>query len=180
MHTIDTDNDLLLAYRSSGGAQWVSQLYKRYASLVYGLCLKYLKDRALAQDAVMDIFEKLIVKLKTEEVDHFKSWLYMVAKNHCLMQLRKVNKEINTPVMEMPVAVHHNDDSAEENLQQLEDCIEALKEDQRECVSLFYLQRMSYQQVSESVGMDLKAVKSYIQNGKRNLKICMERKNAEA
>lgn len=175
-----TDSDLLRAYRSSEDPKYIGLLYSRYSDLVYGLCLKYLRKREVAQDAVMDIFEKLVTKLKTEEVEFFKSWLYMVSKNHCLMQLRKINPESKADFMEFNLAVHPNEDKMEmdEHLDALEDCLQTLKDEQRACVELFFLQKMSYQQVNEQTNFDLKAVKSYIQNGKRNLKICLEGKHA--
>lgn len=148
--------------------------------LVYGLCLKYLKNRDDAQDAVMSIYEQLSQKLLTSEVQHFKSWLYMVSKNHCLMQLRKKNPEIHTEVfMESGEDMHLNNEKVEleKDLTALEACMEELKEEQRHCVKLFFLDKKSYQQVNDETGLDLKKVKSHIQNGKRNLKMCLESKN---
>ncbi len=148
--------------------------------LVYGLCLKYFKNRDDSQDATMAIYEDISIKLLTTEVQHFKSWLYMVAKNHCLMELRKKNPEIHNDIfMESTEAVHLNDDKIEleRDLEALEDCIEQLKLDQKDCVKRFFLEKKSYQQVNEETGIDLKKVKSHIQNGKRNLKMCLESKN---
>jgi RNA polymerase sigma factor (sigma-70 family) len=178
-HSNHSDQDLLTAYQKSGQSSAFTELFSRYQSLVLGTCIKYLKDRDEAQDATMSIFEKLIEKLKTEEVQHFKSWLYMVTKNHCLMELRKKGKEIPSDLMEIPLPVHHTDDKEEleNDLNALEECIETLKVDQQTCVRLFYLKQNSYQQVSEQTSFDLKAVKSFIQNGKRNLKQCLESKN---
>ena len=148
--------------------------------LVYGLCLKYLKNRELAQDAVMAIYENISEKLMTSEVEHFKSWLYMVCKNHCLMQLRKKNPEVNSEVfMESAIDIHLNDEKEdlENDLIALEACIEELKAEQQRCVKLFFLEKNSYQQVNEKTGLEMKKVKSHIQNGKRNLKMCLEKKN---
>ena len=133
----------------------------------------------MAQDATMTLFEKLIEKLKTDEVEYFKSWLYMVTKNHCLMALRKKNPEMKSDFMEMTLAVHLNEEKIEleNDLNALEECIGTLKKEQEQCVKLFFLERKSYHQVSEQTDHDLKAVKSLIQNGKRNLKICLEGKN---
>jgi RNA polymerase sigma-70 factor, ECF subfamily len=169
------------AYRQSGDMRLVAELYGRYTSLVYGVCLKYFKDRDASQDAVMDLFERLAEKLKTEEVVFFKSWLYMVAKNHCLMALRKKHPEQATDFMEFTVGEHPTEDpfDPEENFIALEDCLAELKMEQEKCVRLFYLDRLSYQQVSEAAGYELKAVKSFIQNGKRNLKQCLERKDVK-
>ena len=129
-------------------------LYDRYLHLVYGLCLKYLKSRDAAQDAVMDIYETLSKKLPTQEVTYFKSWLYMVSKNHCLMLLRKQQKEqlLDEQIMESAFVLHpyEEEDSMENDLAALSDCIEHLVDDQRECVNAFYLERESYQQIAEA------------------------------
>ncbi|MEQ8906655.1 sigma-70 family RNA polymerase sigma factor [Ekhidna sp.] len=158
----------------------IGELFNKYMHLVYGLCLKYLKNRDDAQDAVMSIYEQLSEKLLSTKVQHFKSWLYMVSKNHCLMELRKKNPEVHTEIfMESAEPVHLNDEKIEleKDLNALEACIEELKAEQKECVKLFFLDRKSYQEVNEQTGLEIKKVKSYIQNGKRNLKMCLESKN---
>ena len=130
----------------------------------------------------MSIYEQLSEKLLTTEVQHFKSWLYMVSKNHCLMQLRKKNPEIHTEVfMESNESMHLNDEKVEleKDLSALEACIEELKDEQQRCIKLFFLEKKSYQQVNEETGLNIKKVKSHIQNGKRNLKMCLESKNVK-
>ncbi|WP_462254387.1 RNA polymerase sigma factor [Ekhidna sp.] len=171
---------MLSKYRETGDQELFGNLFNTYMHLVYGLCLKYFKNRDDSQDATMAIYEDISIKLLTTEVQHFKSWLYMVAKNHCLMELRKKNPEIHNDIfMESTEAVHLNDDKIEleRDLEALEDCIEQLKLDQKDCVKRFFLEKKSYQQVNEETGIDLKKVKSHIQNGKRNLKMCLESKN---
>ncbi|WP_424963049.1 RNA polymerase sigma factor [Ekhidna sp.] len=177
-----TDELQLRFYRNTGNQEVIGKLYNKYMHLIYGLCLKYLKNRDDAQDAVMSIYEQLSEKLLTTEVQHFKSWLYMVSKNHCLMELRKKNPEIHSEVfMESGEDMHLNNEKVklEEDLVALEACIEELKREQRNCVKLFFLEKKSYQQVNEETGLDLKKVKSHIQNGKRNLKMCLESKNVK-
>lgn len=177
-----TDELQLQFYRDTGNQEVLGELYNKYIHLIYGLCLKYLKNRDDAQDAVMSIYEQISEKLLTTEVQHFKSWLYIVSKNHCLMQLRKKNPEIHTEVfMESDEAMHLNDEKVEleKDLTALEDCIEELKEEQQRCVKLFFLEKKSYQQVNDETGLNMKKVKSHIQNGKRNLKMCLESKNVK-
>lgn len=175
-----TDAELILAYKDSQQKELVGELYKRYTGLTYGVCLKYLKEKELAKDAVMQLFEKLLTTLLMHEVSQFKSWLHVSARNHCLMYLRsmkgKMPVEIPPSLMENQGEEHLNDGAElESNLSKLEKCIETLNTEQKKCVQLFFLQERCYQEVSELTGYDLLKVKSYIQNGKRNLKICMER-----
>lgn len=174
-----TDAELLGLYQSTQNMEWLSTLYMRYTSMVYGVCLKYLKDRDESRDAVMALHEKLIESLLRHKVDNFKSWLYVNAKNHCLMVLRsrkgKVSEEISTFVMETAPSEHPEEENDKEiNISRLEKCIEKLLDAQKLCVQLFYLQEKCYKAIAEQTGFDLNQVKSYIQNGKRNLKICME------
>jgi RNA polymerase sigma factor (sigma-70 family) len=175
-----TDEELLALYKKSDDLQIVGVLYDRYTALTFGVCLKYLKDREESRDAVMQIFEKLIVSLKMHEIKLFKGWLYATARNHCLMQLRARkgrNFEELSPLLVETGGNGHQDHGAEleRDLGKLEKCMQSLAREQQQCVRLFYLQQKCYKEITESTGYDLNKVKSYIQNGKRNLKICMER-----
>ncbi|MCA4893823.1 MAG: sigma-70 family RNA polymerase sigma factor [Cytophagales bacterium] len=179
--------ELLRLYKESGELEYWGELYARYTSLVYGVCLKYLKDRDEAKDAMMQLFEKLVATLLTHDVENFKSWLYITARNHCLMQLR-AQKAKPSPIsfpegkqgfspelVENQFLLHLDEEpEMEQNLSKLEKCIDQLVNDQRQCVRLFYLQEKCYKEITGLTGFDLNKVKSYIQNGKRNLKICME------
>ncbi len=175
-----TDEELILLYKKSENLEIVGVLYERYTALTFGVCLKYLKDREESRDAMMQIFEKLIDNLKHHEINVFKSWLYVTARNHCLMQLRakkgKFFEELSPVNVETSLNGHPDEDKeTEQDLTRLENCINSLAHEQQQCVRLFYLQQKCYKEITESTGYDLKKVKSYIQNGKRNLKICMER-----
>jgi RNA polymerase sigma factor (sigma-70 family) len=175
-----TDLELLAQYKENGELPLLGELYTRYQSLVYGVCLKYLKDRDDAKDAVMQLFEKLIPTLLTHEVENFKSWLYVTARNHCLMQIRarksKFTQEFSPDFMENQLLLHPEEEpDLEGNLTKLEDCIETLINEQKQCIQLFFLKERCYKDIATATGFDLNQVKSFIQNGKRNLKICMER-----
>jgi RNA polymerase sigma-70 factor (ECF subfamily) len=175
-----TDEELVALYKKSDDLEIVGVLYDRYTALTFGVCLKYLKDREESRDAVMQIFEKLIITLKAHEITMFKGWLYVTARNHCLMQLRarkgKNFEELSPFLVETGGNGHHDQGAEIElNLSRLEKCMESLANEQQQCVRMFYLQQKCYKEITESTGYDLNKVKSYIQNGKRNLKICMER-----
>lgn len=153
--------------------------------MVYGICLKYMKDQETARDCVMELFEQLIPKLKKHEVDNFKSWLYQVAKNHCLMQLRTPKNlktaELTDTVVQTDDTMHLNGVLEKEaELNQLEHCISLLPEEQEKMIRLFYLQKKCYNEIAELTGSSWNQVRSSIQNGRRNLKACMERKTQES
>ena len=174
-----TDEELISLYKKSDDLEIVGILYDRYMALTFGVFLKYLKDREESRDAVMHIFEKLIITLKSHEINVFKGWLYVTARNHCLMQIRarkgKNFQELSPILMETGSNGHHDGEEIEGNLTRLEKCMELLAVEQRQCVRMFYLQHKCYREITESTGYELNKVKSFIQNGKRNLKICMER-----
>lgn len=177
--TEQSDDELIQRFKA-GEQSALGTLFTRYTSLVLGTCLKYLKDRDEAKDAVMQVFEKLNQTLHQHEVSNFKSWLYVSTRNHCLMQIRarkgKETKEITPNLMESGYVLHlENEPELEENLSKLEKCIAELVMEQQRCVRLFYLQEKCYKEVVDETGFEMNQVKSYIQNGKRNLKLCMER-----
>lgn len=178
------DLALIADYKNSGNLEVLGTLYNRYMHLVFGVCLNYLKDEEQSKDAVMQIFEELVVKLRIHEVQNFKSWLHVLTRNHCLMALRKASKNntvsIDDTFVENTEFVHLDvDDTKEQKLTVMEKCMETLPEEQRKSVDLFYLQEKCYKEVADITGYDMLKVKSYIQNGKRNLKICIEKNSGE-
>ena len=185
---IRSEKDVIDSYQESGDIELIGTLYDKYIHLVYGVCLNYLKNREDSKDTVMQIFEKILEDLKTTKVENFQSWLYVVSKNYCLMQLRKKKVQVDIDsveensgeiFMENPESVHlNNEDIIEKNAKNLRKCIDQLSEQQKSCVELFYLEEKCYKEISEITTYDLKKVKSFIQNGKRNLKNCLENKNA--
>ena len=192
------DHILLEEYRGSGELEILGALYARYMSLVYGVCLKYLQSREDAGDAVMQIFEKLITEVDRHEIQNFRSWLYVLSKNYCLMQLRsdrsrerKMNLWANeqkeeareekekAESVEFNPELHPIDAEGVDEHSALAECIEKLKEEQKDCIRLFYYQDWSYRQIAEILHIEEKKVKSHLQNAKRNLKICLEGRNVK-
>lgn len=176
------DSYLLQEYLESGDLEILGALFNRYIHLVYGVCLKYIKDREESKDAVNQIFEKLIIEIPKFEIQNFRSWLYVVTKNHCLMEIRKYQSEKKQFekfsadfYMESTDVSHPIDEERDSKLEtRLQECIEKLKKEQQKCVQLFYYGQKCYREIANHMGIDEKKVKSYIQNGKRNLKICIE------
>jgi RNA polymerase sigma factor (sigma-70 family) len=178
-----TDAELVLAYQKSLNTEYVGHLFNRYGHLVYGVGLKYLQNQEESKDLVLRIFEKILEDLKRMRVTHFKSWLYQVAKNQCLMDLRK--KARSGAIVELEKLEHQLAVEEENHFQlkeikfgQLEHAVDQLNEQQRLAIQLFYSQDMSYQKISNQTGWTLNEVKSFIQNGKRNLRLLLE-KNQE-
>ena len=185
-----SDEILVEKYRDSGDLKPLGIVYNRYSRLVYGVCLTYLRDREDSKDAVMQIFEKLVVEVQNHDIRNFKSWLHVLTRNFCLMQLRtrqsatkniRLYVEEHEAFMETDPLMHHdNERPLDSDLEMLKECIGELKEHQRDCVILFYLEDKPYKEIVDLLDLDLKKVKSYIQNGRRNLKTCMDKKHEGA
>ncbi len=178
------DNQLLQQFYEDRNNEWLGILLQRYTLLLLGVCMKYLKNEEEAKDSVQQVFLKVITELHKYKVEYFKSWIYMVAKNHCLMKLRnkgKIPVEINERLLSAP------DDTADKEtmkgkdhtLNTLEAALQEINKEQQQCVILFYLEKKSYQEIAALTGYTLMQVKSHIQNGKRNLKIMLERQQHE-
>jgi len=184
-HPDRNDEEMLRLFHRNGSLDTLGELYSRHMHLVYGVSLKYLGNREDARDAVMQIFEKLITELPGKEVRIFKSWLYVLTKNHCLMRIRSQKSadsrmegyKIEREFMESEPEMHPIDKEDQSAEDALKDCIEQLKSEQKQCIELFYYQKLCYQEIAENLDLSEKKVKSYLQNGKRNLKICLERKD---
>ncbi len=181
-----TDNELVEKFRSTGDNLCIGELFSRYRHLVYGVCMKYLRDEDESQDVQMQVFEKLLKNLGRHNIEQFKGWLYTVAKNECLMYLRSKKsqkaremelRKDSVSVMELGLVVHPDGvTETERQLQTMESSLQELNENQRRCLELFYLEKKCYQEITTVTGYSLNEVKSFIQNGKRNLKILLTKK----
>ena len=173
-----TDVELISHYKN--GEEVMGELYGRYKNLVYGSCLKYFKNRTDADDAVAEIFVLLSKKLKTHEVTHFKSWLYTLTRNYCIEVLRKTNRrrdKKNTAESMYSEVVFHPDDIRDEKmLANLDDCIEALPPNQKKTIMSFYFEKIDYKTIAKSMDVSWNTVRSWMQNGRRNIKNCLENK----
>ena len=174
-----TDTELVQQYKSGGDANILGELYARYMEMVYGACLKYFKEPEEAKDAVMNIFEELVTKLRKYEVSNFKSWLYQLTKNHCLMKIRSRKSK---PVIVDVDIVHLEENNHLDNIIDKEaqlngmgNCIEQLPAEQKKAIQLFYLKEKCYKEIADITETEVNKVRSFIQNGRRNLKICMEK-----
>jgi len=182
------DEDLILInkYQKSGDIKYVSRLFLKYSHLILGVCIKYLKEAELGKDLTMDVFEKLQKELKTKNIENFKSWLYVLTKNQCLMHLRSKKKEMvdneeyeKNQLSDMDNTMYwhpYNEDQEGIVRMLVNRCLKKLVEEQRDAIQLFYLDKKSYQEISDLQGQEVKTIKSFLQNGRRNLKICIERR----
>lgn len=174
------DRELLEHFHADGDNRWLGILLERYAMLLMGVCMKYLKEEEAAKDAVQQVCMKVIAEIPKYRVEYFKSWLYAIAKNHCLMALRSPARNMTeipenrlSNLGDMEEQARRAD--LESSLMALEKAIAGLNAEQRTCIELFYLGKKSYKEISAATGMGVNEVKSHIQNGKRNLRLIIER-----
>jgi len=180
-----TDNEILELFLKTRDINMLGELYSRYMHLIYGVCLKYFREPEKSKDTVIELFEKVQIEIQKHNVINFKSWVYVLTKNYCLMKLRKTkageiiyvsNDEELAGFMENETELHPIDEELNENLEKaLNDCINSLKAEQKNCIRLFYFENKCYREIAGQLKLEEKKVKSYIQNGKRNLKICLEK-----
>jgi RNA polymerase sigma-70 factor (ECF subfamily) len=182
-HAHYSDQQLLENFYRDGNTEWLGVLLPRYTLLLLGVCMKYLRNEEEAKDCVQQVFLKAITELSKYKVDYFKAWIYMVAKNHCLMKIRnnqgKRSVEINDAHGHSTVELQDGNPHIEKDelLNRMSVALEELNLEQKQCIILFYLEKRSYQEIAETTGFTLMQVKSHIQNGKRNLKLMLEKKN---
>lgn len=176
-----SDSEIIARYKDDHNTEWVGILFDRYIHLVFGVCLKYLKNKEDSEDAVIHVFENLLEDLLRHKIQNFKSWLYTLTKNFCLMQLRKSGsrnlvqtypeEKIYYSLVESMYEMHQiNEANQDLLLEKLSFAITQLSEEQAKCIELMYLKERSYVEIARITGYNMKQVKSYIQNGKRNLK----------
>ena len=179
-HSTLSDDDLLLHHRRTGEGEWLGWLLQRYTVLLLGVAMKYLKDKEAAHDAVQAVFLKALTHLPAGEIQNFKGWLYILTRNHCLQHLRDHRYTAGDEMLErLPGAEDGGKEEAmlrEQSLSSLEDAMQELGEEQRVAVTMFYLEKMSYADITARTGYSFAQVKSYIQNGKRNLKIILQKR----
>ena len=181
-----SDSELIERYRYSYDNAYLGELFQRYSHMLYGVCLKYMKEEEKAKDVVMEVFEKILTDLKRHQVENFRTWVYSVAKNQCLMKLRKEKRvqvrheeyvHVTAQIMELELPEHLNGETQEETDRKLMAAVDNLKEEQQQCIRLFYFEKKSYEEIEAQTGFTYKQVKSFLQNGKRNLKIQLSQPN---
>jgi len=173
-----SNEELFEKFVESNDMAFFGELYKRFIPKVYGLCLKYLGNSEASRDAVMEIYQLVSVKIRNYEIDNLNAWLYSVAKNYCLQVIRKEKRTIFVSIEDVVVEnssffTHTDEARTLEEIAALEYCMNTLSEEQKTSVKLFYFEEKSYADIVEITGYALNKVKSYIQNGKRNLKTCI-------
>ncbi len=176
-----SDEEIIFEYNRSSDKEYIGVLFERYVHLVFASCMKYMKDEESARDAAMEIFESLTDKLLKYKIEHFKSWLYTTTRNYCLMEFRKKkpvdrmdNENFDRSFMEIEDFLHPNIREKEEEYAMLLNYLSELNQEQKICIELMYLKELSYKEIASETGYEINNVKSYIQNGKRNLRIMLE------
>ena len=159
----------------------IRDLFKAYTKDIFGVAYYILKDQQAAKDIIMDVFEVLLKQDSLAKIQNKKAWLLGTSRN---LSLKKFNKQIKTQyglehknIIEQIV---EKDDQEEliiknANEEAMLEQLALLKPLQSKCITLYYLKGLSYQQIAKKENISMNDVKSNIQNGKRNLKIKLEK-----
>ena len=174
-----SDMDIINRYKKRGDTEMLAPLFNRYIHLVFGVCLKYLKNKEDAKDAAMEIMESLMDKLLQHEISNFPSWLHTVSRNYCLMRIRSRKEDLfiefdKRKSEQIPVESDedlHQRIEEEAQLNEMGKAIVSLNPEQKQCIQLFFFEKRSYDEIAKETGYSVNKVKSHIQNGKRNLRI---------
>lgn len=174
-----SDMDIINRYKKRGDTEMLAPLFNRYIHLVFGVCLKYLRNKEDAKDAAMEIMESLMDKLLQHEISNFPSWLHTVSRNYCLMRIRSRKEDLfiefdKRKSEQIPVESDedlHQRIEEEAQLNEMGKAIVSLNPEQKQCIQLFFFEKRSYDEIAKETGYSVNKVKSHIQNGKRNLRI---------
>ena len=181
-----SDEELLAKYIKTNNQHWISQLFGRYVQLIYGVCLRYTPDVREAEDMTMEIYQKVAQKANKHKIGQFRSWVYVLSKNHCLEQIRKMTGKrtdsFDPAFMQLRTEFHPIDEQIDHQMQEsryllVEDCLKQLSSLQQTSIRLFYYQNKSYVEIAQQIEDEVSQVRSYLQNGRRNIKKCVERKS---
>ena len=147
------DKELLNRFYTDHNNEWLGELLPRYTLLLFGVCMKYLKNEEDAKDCVQQIFLKAINELHKYKVEYFKSWIYMIAKNHCLMKLRDKGKYSVEITEKMAATADTTEDKnlhieKENTITEMQAALQQLSHEQQLCVTLFYLEKRSYTEIA--------------------------------
>ncbi len=168
-------------FQSTGNQEHLVKVFMMFRELIFGVCLKYFRNEEDAKDATLEIYQLLSKKLPSQKIENFKPWLYVVVKNYCFEKLRKKSRQLVKENEAIDVysehLIHPDNIEKEELLEVMEKCMETLSEKQRNCINAFYYKKLSYHEAAAALSMSWNQVRSQIQNGRRNLKICIEDKN---
>lgn len=169
-----SDDELLVQYQMTRNNQWLSILLERYTMLLLGYCMKNLKDEELAKEAVQQVQLKVFESAAKQKVEFFRAWIVQIAKNECSMQFRHQQKLLKDIILvdleEFPQPDHTAERERGRLLDHLPAALNQVSAAQRECLTLFYLNDLSYKDITQKTGYSYKEIKSHIQNGKRALK----------
>ena len=183
-----SDEQMVQRFQKSGDTYYAALLFERYNELTVSMSLSYLKNQMDAEDATMECFEVLVRDLATTEVKNFGGWYYSVVRNLLLKYKRQSKKvqstdlveDVHANAAEMDVEELFDDMPKPEMEAVLEEAFSALKEEQATALKLFFLEGKSYDAIAAAMEVDIKKVKSLIQNGKRKMKIVLEQRNIKS
>lgn len=170
----------LLKQSARGDREAFAELYQRSSAKLYGVCLRMLRERGEAEDALQNVY--MTVWRRADRFDPGRStvmtWLITLARNQCIDRLRQHRE---APLNEATAQNFEDPDrgppalaEASEQRQRLEHCLGALAEQQRGAVRAAFFSGATYNQLAERCGVPLATMKSWIRRSLIRLRACLE------
>lgn len=163
-----------------GQIEVYSDLVHQYHKRVMGYCFSMLSNRTDAEEAAQDIFVKAYQNLDKFKGDSsFSTWLYRITANHCLDILRKRNRRKNVSLdslveqegaqVQKLFATPSSADRQMENAQLAHKILSTLSEDQRQILTMREAEGLEYQEIAQTLGCSLDAVKGRLARARKQL-----------
>lgn len=164
-----TEQELVAHFRAGGERRWFAELYRRERRGVYGLCLKYLRDPAAAEDACHEAFARAFEHFEDFDGERFSPWLRRIAANLSIDQLRseRPNAE-SSPEIAAPEPSAERQLGGRRALAAALEVVRSLGSDQRRAFVMFHIEGLSYQEIADRTDLELHTVRSQLQNARRN------------
>ena len=179
--TTNHDNILIEAI-NNGDTKAYAQLVDRYKDLVYTLALRMLKHREEAEEVAQDTFIKVFKSLHKFKGDSkFSTWIYRVAYNTCLDNIKKNKKHLsNVAIDEYTFNKLDTIDNALDNIIKeeksvlIKNCINKLPEDSSALLTLFYYEELSLDEISKIINVEVNTVKVKLFRARKKLAVILE------
>lgn len=179
-HKKISDEEIVRTYLSTQRSHYFDTLYKRYSKKIYGKCISLLKDEEMAQDAMQDIFMKILLNLsKFSEKSRFSTWVYSITYNYCIDLLRRKKKQ-KTVIIEDGNAIEDvvedvNDSFLlETKVNRLKVVLEKIPQGDKMILLMKYQDSMSIKEIGSMLDKSESAIKMKIKRAKHKFKLQYE------
>lgn len=155
----------------SGQQRAFTELIGRYQGMVYGLCLRMLRQREEAEDATQETFVRVCNNLHRWDPERsFEPWLLTIAGNRCRTRLAKRSRQPLATGLDYPVEdSSHQEFEARHLAEEIDRVLDLMKSDCKQAFLMFYKNRLSYNEIAQHLDVPLGTVKTWVHRARREL-----------